>query len=207
MGRIWLLNWIYPFCIGFKTFACFFFRPCNSEHKRFCSWCVSKQKATVWSSAGECAWMWMCINVQCMRAFQLCCVSCSNLSEWKTAPMASRKLWPLRQGPLPLLQLVPSVSASLFVELMLLTTEARACIPDLSIYSIMCALYLLCERIAQLLTFIISCCCTLFFWPCMHTQVGRRERWWRILIHAHRVHTGVSVVLHIKAALFCLARI
>ncbi|TSL61166.1 Vitamin D3 receptor A [Bagarius yarrelli] len=44
--------------------------------------------------------------------------------------MASRKLQPLRHGPLPLLQLVPSVLASLFVELMPVTSEARACIPS-----------------------------------------------------------------------------
>lgn len=133
---------------------------------------VSKQKATVWSLPGECAWMWMCVNVQ-MREFVPAplCELFKPLSV-ENSLMASRKLWSLRHGPLPLLQLVPSVSASLFMELMPLMTEACAHVPDLSIYSITLAVYLSCEMTAHILTFIIPCCCSLFFWPRFHTQAG-----------------------------------
>lgn len=188
------------FCTCFKTF----FSPITASTNDFVTH-LSVNKSTVWSLPAECAWMWMCVCVykcaKCMSVYQHRCVSCSNPRSVENRLMASRKLWPLRHGPLPLLQLLPSLSASLFVEIMPLTTEAYTRIPDLPIYSVT-------RSVSEMITRInYSLLLWLFFWPRIHTQPGHREHWWWMM-DAYSCTQGahrVSMVLHIKGAHFCLA--
>lgn len=135
LWRIWLLNWICHFVLVSKLFF-----PYNSKHKWFCHSSVSKQKHSLVFTSRMCMNVNVCVCLckcaKCMSVYQHRCVSCSNPRSVENRLMASRKLWPLRHGPLPLLQLLPSLSASLFVEIMPLTTEAYTRIPDLPIYSV-----------------------------------------------------------------------